>query len=83
MSIARQVKETIETKCPGTFSLYAGYGLHGGKSVPFPQGVQQLDKRNEAGRCIQSRYQYADGSTLTYKFLVGSGGYVLSARDRK
>ena len=29
MNIAQQVKETIESKCPGTFSLYhrAGEGL--------------------------------------------------------
>ena len=67
MNIAQQVKQTIETKCPGTFSLYAGYGVAGGQYVRWPTGRQEAEKRNEKGQCAMARYRYADNSTLTYK----------------
>ena len=69
MTIAQQVKETIETQCPGTFSLYAGYGMSNGKYVRWPTGVQEMEKRNEKGQCSASRYRFSDNSTLTYKRL--------------
>lgn len=64
-TIANQVKDTILNKCPGTFSLYAGYGMVSGDYVRFPQGVQIQDKRNAQGRCIKAAYQYSDDSKLT------------------
>ena len=67
MTIAQQIKATIETKCPGTFSLYAGYGMAGGQYVRWPTGRQETEKRNEKGQCVMARYRYADNSTLTYK----------------
>lgn len=67
MSIAQQVKEMIETKCPGTFSLYAGYGMACGQYVRWPTGTREMEKRNEHGQCSMARYRYADNSTLTYK----------------
>ena len=67
MTIAQQVKQTIETKCPGTFSLYAGYGVAGGQYVRWPTGCQEAEKRNDKGQCAMARYRYADNSTLTYK----------------
>ena len=79
MTIAQNLKQTIETKCPGTFSLYAGYGMNGGGYVRFPGGVQELEKRNEQGRCTHARYRYADGSTLTYKYSVARESYTLTA----
>ena len=68
MSIASKVKAIIETKCPGTFSLYAGYGVESSKPVNFPCGVQILEKRNEQGRVTRARYQYADDSQLEYTY---------------
>lgn len=67
MPIAQQVKEIIETKCPGTFSLYAGYGMAGGQYVRWPTGCQEAEKRNKLGQCVMAHYRYADNSTLTYK----------------
>lgn len=67
MTIAQQVKETIETQCPGTFSLYAGYGMANGKHVRWPTGVQEMEKRNDKGQCTAARYRFSDNSTLTYK----------------
>lgn len=67
MNIAQQVKQTIETKCPDTFSLYAGYGMAGGQYVRWPTGRQEAETRNEKGQCAMARYRYADNSTLTYK----------------
>jgi hypothetical protein len=67
MTIAQQIKATIETKCPGTFSLYAGYGMAGGQYVRWPTGHMEAETRNERGQCSMARYRYADNSTLTYK----------------
>ena len=67
MSIAQKVKQIIETKCPGTFSLYAGCGMSRGHYVQWPTGRQEIEKRNERGQCSMARYRYADNSTLTYK----------------
>ena len=78
-SIANQVKSTILNKCPGTFSLYAGYGMSGGNYVRFPNGVQIQDKRNTEGRCIKSVYKYADDSKLTYSYNTKTGNYTLKA----
>lgn len=73
MTIARKVKNIIETKCPMTFSLYAGYGMAAGEYVRWPTGKQEMEKRNKQGQCSVSRYRYADNSTLTYKRLPGNG----------
>lgn len=67
MTIAQQIKATIETKCPATFSLYAGYGMAGGQYVRWPTGHQEAETRNNKGQCSMARYRYADNSTLTYK----------------
>ena len=79
MTIAQQIKATIETKCPCTFSLYAGYGMAGGQYVRWPTGRQETEKRNEKGQCVMARYRYADNSTLTYKRRPGNE-YTLIAR---
>ena len=68
MTLASKVKNTIETLCPVCFSLYAGYGLHAGNALKFPQGIQLSEKRNKEGRCIKAVYQYADDSKLTYTY---------------
>jgi len=78
MTIAQQVRDTITTKCPGTFSLYAGYGMEGAESVRFPTGRMLREKRNENGRCTMAVYQYADDSKLTYRY-KNDGGYTLEA----
>ena len=81
MSIAARVKETILSKCPGTFSLYAGYGMHGGTPVFFPQGALMREKRNTHGRCTLAEYKYADDSTLTYRYNVKTEHYVLDVKE--
>lgn len=78
MTIAQQVRDTITTKCPGTFSLYAGYGMEGAEPVRFPTGHMLREKRNENGRCVMAVYQYADDSKLTYRY-KSDGGYTLEA----
>lgn len=78
MSLATQVKQIIQDKCPVAFSLYAGYGLSNGETVRFPNGVCQAERRNDSGRVVFSRYQYADDSTLTFTYSP-SNGYKLSA----
>lgn len=78
MSIAAQLKKTILTQCPSTFSLYAGYGMKEGEYVRFPQGVQLLDKRDTNGRCIKAVYKYADDSKLVYKCSKASEDYTLT-----
>ena len=80
MNIAQQVKETIESKCPGTFSLYAGYGMAEGKYVRWPTGVQEKETRNDKGQCSMARYRYADDSTLTYKRMADNR-YTLTAKE--
>lgn len=76
-SMANQVKSIILNKCPGTFSLYAGYGMAGGEYVRFPQGVQIQEKRNSQGRCIKAVYKYADDSKLTYSYSTKTEAYTL------
>ena len=80
MTIAQQVKETIESKCPGTFSLYAGYGMANGEYVRWPTGVQEKETRNDKGQCSMARYRYADNSTLTYR-RKPDNNYVLIAKE--
>lgn len=78
MTIAEQVRNTITTRCPGTFSLYAGYGMAGAQHVRFPSGHQLRVSRNEKGRCTMAVYQYADDSKLTYRY-KNDGSYTLEA----
>ena len=80
MSIASSIKAIIEQECPSCFSLYAGYGMHGGSYVHFPTGVQEMETRNKKGQCSSARYRYADGSTLTYKRLQDNQ-YTLTAKE--
>jgi hypothetical protein len=80
MTIAEQVKTTINAKCPGTFSLYAGYGMNGGEYVRFPQAAQVHEKRNENGRVIKARYRYADGSQLEYSYSATREAYKLTTQ---
>lgn len=77
MNIAQRVKEKIQKACPDTFSLYAGYGLVGGRYVRFPQGVQLSESRNKSGRVVSALYQYADDSKLKYTYNTRSGSYTL------
>lgn len=79
MTIAQTIKQTIKTQCPGTFSLYAGYGISGGEYVRWPTGAQLTERRNEKGRCIFAEYQYADGSKLAYRYSTRSERYSLTA----
>lgn len=81
--IADTIRETILEKCPGTFSLYAGYGMIGGNYVRFPQGSQVSEKRNRNGRVISAEYIYADGSTLAYRYSEATGSYSLTAKPPK
>ena len=76
-TIANQVRDAILNKCPGTFSLYAGYGMRGGEYVRWPKGVQMQDKRNANGRCIRAVYKYADDSSLTYSYSTKTETYTL------
>lgn len=78
-TIANQVKDTILNKCPGTFSLYEGYGMAGGNYVRFPHGAQIQDKRNTKGRCIKAVYQYADDSKLIYSYSTKTENYTIKA----
>lgn len=78
MTLAKQVKTTISETCLGTFSLYAGYSMNGGKYVHFPRGVQLKENRNDRGRVTRAVYQYADGSVLTYTYNENVG-YKLTA----
>ena len=80
MTIAQQVKEIIESQCPGTFSLYAGYGMASGEYVRWPTGVQEKETRNDKGQCSMTRYRYADNSTLTYR-RKPDNDYVLIAKE--
>lgn len=77
MTIAQQVKHTIETECASTFSLHAGYGMRGGEYIHFPSGSQEAEKRNAEGRCTLARYRYADNSTLEYRYSEARGTYTL------
>ncbi len=79
MTLAERVKQTITTKCPQTFSLYAGYGLEGGQPVHFPGGLQQAERRNKLGRCTHAEYRYADNSVLIYRYNETSG-YTLTTQ---
>lgn len=81
MNIAQTIKHTIETKCPGTFSLYAGYGMDRGKYVRWPTGAQLSEHRNNKGRCISAEYVYADGSKLGYRYSMQRDAYTLTARN--
>lgn len=78
MTIAKRVRDTINSQCPGCFSLYAGYGLNSGQPVRYPQGHVLREKRNNDGRCVMAVYQYADDSQLTYRY-KNDGGYSLEA----
>lgn len=78
-TIAEQVRQTIFTSCPSTFSLYAGYGMTGGEYVRFPGGVQEMEKRNKNGRCTRARYLYSDGSRLEFRYNTGTEQYTLEA----
>lgn len=79
MKLSEQVKNCIETRCPTTFSLYAGYGIENGKQVRFAGGVQQKERRNDKGRVTYSQYVYADGSILEFKYSENNG-YKLIAK---
>lgn len=77
MTIADNVKQTIMEKCAVTFSISCGYGIANGKTVHFPVGAQELEKRNKNGRVIHSRYRYADNSTLAYRYNSSAETYTL------
>ena len=77
MSIAQLVKDTIAEQCPGTFSIYSGYGVNAGKNIPFPQGKQLECKRNVNGRVIKTVCQYEDNSKLTYTYNASTVQYKL------
>lgn len=83
MNIAQRVKNTIEKECPGTFSLYAGYGMAKGEYVRFPNGLAQREKRNESGRCTLAEYVYADGSILVYRYSTTTETYTLTVKNPK
>lgn len=78
-TIAQTIKHDIETKCPGCFSLYAGYGMNGGQCVRWPTGAQLKERRNDSGRCTFAEYAYADGSRLAYRYHTGRQTYTLTA----
>lgn len=64
-SIAHHIAAILRDK--QTFSLYAGVYLESGKSIPFPHGHCELEKRNNIGQVSTARYRYADNSTLVYQ----------------
>lgn len=78
MTLADATKTIITTRCPGTFSLYGGYGMQNGEYVYFPLGVQEMEKRNKRGRVVKARYRYADGSELTYIYSTAHECYTLN-----
>ena len=79
-TLAQQVKQIIETECPGTFSLYAGYGMKAGQYVRYPTGAQLSERRNDKGRCTYALYTYADGSRLAYKYSSRTERYSLTVQ---
>lgn len=76
-TLAQKVKAVIETDCPQTFSLYAGYGMRDGEYVRFPVGAVVKARRNDKGRYVE--YRYADGSRLLYRYSAQSERYTLTA----
>jgi hypothetical protein len=79
MKLAEKVKLMIEADSPSCFSLYAGYGMAGGKYVRFPVGAQLAERRNENGRVTRALYKYADDSCLEYKYNPRNESYTLTA----
>jgi hypothetical protein len=79
-SIASGIRDILQARCPGTFSLASGYGMENGQYVRFPVGVVEHQKRNQNGRCIYERLIYADGSRLTYEYFSAQERYVLTAK---
>ena len=78
MTLAEATKTIITTRCPGTFSLYGGYGMQNGQYIYFPCGLQAMEKRNKKGRVVKARYRYADGSELTYIYSTAQECYTLT-----
>lgn len=67
MTIASKVIKACEGKV--CYSLYGGYASgYSGHVVCFPAGHCEFEKRNEKGRVIKARYQYADGSRVEFTY---------------
>lgn len=67
MTIASEVIKACEGKA--AYTLYGGYAAgYDAKVVRFPGGHCEFEKRNEKGRVIKARYQYADGSCVEFTY---------------
>lgn len=73
-TIAEQIAEMLSSGDIAASTLYAGYAItHSGKTLRFPVGVCEADRRNDCGRCTMTAYMYADGSRLIYRWSESSG----------
>lgn len=81
MTISERVKQVLTEKHCIAFTLYGGYAsTYDGETLRFPVGVTEIEKRNDNGRVIHSRYRYADNSTLTYRYNVNTERYTLTSK---
>lgn len=63
MCIAERIKEVAVSAT--AFSPSLGVAIaNSGRRVHFPQGSQEIERRNKEGRVTMFRYRYADNSTL-------------------
>jgi hypothetical protein len=63
------IAHRIAAECQGAsaYTLYGGYAVFlSGPRKTFPTGHQEMERRNEDGRCTAARYHYADGSRLHF-----------------
>lgn len=85
-TIALQVRHTILTECPHTFTLYGGYGQgprgrH--ERVQFAGGTIRNERRNDKDRVVYTECHYSDGSYLVYRYSTQQGNYSLHAYKGK
>jgi hypothetical protein len=80
MTLATQIVDQLEAFQPEAFSLYGGYAIKAGAYSYIKQGIQTLEKRNDKGRVIKARYQYADDSIIEYTYRPTTQTYTLVAK---
>jgi hypothetical protein len=78
MTLAEQAKQACSDST--AFTLYGAYALKCTReTVKFAHGVNELEKRNDKGRVIKSRWRYADNSVLEYVYSEANETYKLKA----
>lgn len=82
MKISEHVKKILTENNCVAFTLYGGCAsTYAGQTLRFPVGVTEIEKRNENGRVIHSRYRYADNSTLTYRYNTKTERFTLTSKE--